>query len=90
MEKIYKVPLDIKVKFIFLILGDINKELSSLSIDEASGFYIVFKRVLSLEKEYFIRLYSDFTLSQARVGGRHRKILLKYIDSKYHRDITSI
>lgn len=86
-EKIYKLPLDIKVKFIFLILGDINKELSSLSIDEAAGFYVVFQRVLLLEQEDFQKLYGsgDFALSLSRVMVRHREIFTRYLDSKYHR-----
>lgn len=82
---IYKLPLDIKVKFIFILLGDINKELDSLSIDETAGYYMIFKRVLSLEINDFTKSYNGFVSRSMSVSIRNMNIFSKYQESKYHR-----
>lgn len=85
-REIYKLPLDIKVKLVYLLMGYMNKELDNLEVEEAAGFFNIFKRILSIESKEFILIYrGEFSLASARVMVRERHIFKKYLDSNYNR-----
>lgn len=82
LNKLAKLPVDIKVKLIYLLLEDEETELKTMSIDDRSMMYVMFRNsLLKITRDEMLQNNSsgDFTCAQASMSVKNRKIVMKYM-----------
>lgn len=82
LNKLVKLPIDIKVKLIYLLLGDTETELNNMSIEDRAMMYVIFRNsLLRISREDMVQNNSsgDFTTAQAKMSVRNRTVVKKYI-----------
>ncbi len=81
MNIIMGLPVDIKVKLVYLLLEKEDVTIETLSIEDRALFYIVLNRSLNVTVDDMRQTNSsgEFTLTRARVSVRNRETVKKYI-----------
>lgn len=82
LNKLAKLPIDVKVKLIYLLLEDEETELKDMTIENRSMMYVIFRNsLLRITREDMLQNNSsgDFSIAQAKTSVRNRAVVKKYI-----------
>ena len=82
LKEVSKLPIDMKVKLVYLLMGNNDAELSNMSIEDKALFYIILRNgMLSITVNDMVNngATGEFSLARARVSVRNREIVKQYI-----------
>lgn len=82
LKEVSKLPIGMKVKLVYLLMGNNDVELSNMSIEDKALFYIILRNgMLSITVNDMVNNgpTREFSLARAKVSVRNKEIVKHYI-----------